>query len=108
MKLSTRSIKLGGVLQEQIPAIIDRYTTPDEVGFLTVAAVEVSGDLGVADVFVNAIGGPRHYLDVLTKIAKKVAHEASIANGLRRTLVIRFKENQAPKHVERVNKQLSD
>lgn len=102
MKISERSQKLAHVIQSQLPPLVDKFTTPNQVGFLTVSAVEVSGDLGVADIFVNTIGGPKDYIKYLAKIAPKLQHEIAKIVKTRRVCRFRFLENQAPAYVRKI------
>ena len=73
------------------------------MGFVTITAVEVSGDLGVVDVFVRSLGGPADYLKALQKQEKKIAHLLLQKLDLRRHFVLRFKPDQAVKAVEKLN-----
>lgn len=104
MKFSERSIRTGGVVQEAIPPILQKLFTPDEVGFLTVTAVEVSGDLGVIDVYLRSINGPRSTFAKLRRAEKKVASELVKKVPMRRVPIIRFKSDNAIHHVEKMEK----
>lgn len=107
MKISEKSKKLAGVLEEHLPSILQTLTTPNQVGFLTISAIEISGDCRTADVFVNSIGGPKEYLTSLQKISAKVGFELAKKVPRQFAIQIRFKENQAPKNVQKINKLLS-
>ena len=102
MKFSERSIRAGGVIQEVIPPILQKLFTPDEVGFLTVTAVEVSGDLGVVDVYLRTMNGPRTTFAKLRKSEKKVASELAKKVQLRRVPIIRFKSDNSVFQAEKV------
>lgn len=91
MKMSPRSQKFAHVVESRIPRIIQSLLSPESIGILTVTAIEVSGDLGVCDVFVRSIGGPKYFLRPLKKIEKKVAHLLSQEVEMRRVMKIRFK-----------------
>jgi len=108
MKTSERSKRATGVVREKIPVIIARILTPEDVGFLTITAVEIAGDLGVADVFVSAIGAPDNYLQSLQKIQKKVSTELCREMTFRRPMIIRFKLDKSVEHVEKINKRFKD
>jgi ribosome-binding factor A len=95
MKMSPRSHKLGGSVAEKIPGIVSQLFTPDEVGFLTISAVEVSGDLMVADVFIRSIGGPADVVDRLNQAAKKISGLLAREVPTRRTILIRFKPDKS-------------
>ena len=102
MKISDRSQKLSQVIQEQLPRLVDKFTSPNQVGFLTISAVEVAGDLSLADIFVNTIGGPSDYIKHLAKIAPKLQHEIAQIIKMRRTCRFRFLENKAPAYVRKI------
>ncbi len=95
MRMSERSKKLAGVIEEVIPQIIQRFTDPDEVGFLTVTAVEVSGDLGVCDIFLRSIGGPDKFLAPVKKATKKISQELTKQIPTRRVIILRFKPDKS-------------
>lgn len=102
MKMSPRSQKLAGVIEEKISFIIQQFVTPDQVGFLTVRSIEVSGDLGVVDVFVHAIGAPENYLEKLQSCSGKIAHSLSKQIELRRVPQVRFKIDKSVERMEKL------
>ncbi len=108
MRMSERSKRATGVVREKIPLIISRLLTPEDIGFLTVTAVEISGDLGVVDVFVSAINAPQNFLTALQKISKKVSTEICKEMQLRRPMIIRFKLDKSVEHVDKINKCFKD
>lgn len=91
MKMSSRSQKFAGVIQENVSPIIHRFLTPVDVGFLTVTAVEVSGDLEWVNIFVDTIGGKSGWVEKLNHLAPKIGHELSKIITKRRAFKIRFK-----------------
>jgi len=99
MKTSPRSQKLSGVIMEKIGPVIRKFFSPEDVGVLTVTAVEVSGDLEWADVFVVSIGGKKRWLGKLNQLERKISHELLRDIPKRRILKIRFKID---KSVERM------
>ena len=100
MKTSDRSRRLAGSIEQILPEIMRPLLDPDKDGFVTVSAVEVSGDLGVVDVFVRSLGGPAEYLKNLQKMEKRMAHLLLQRLDLRRHFILRFKPDQAVKTVE--------
>ncbi len=94
MKVSPRSQKLAGVIQEKITPIIQQFLSPDEIGFCTVTAVEISGDLEWAHVFLTSMGGKKDWLTRLNGLAPKISYELSRKVELRRALKIIFKEDK--------------
>ncbi len=103
MKISERSKRLAGVVEEVIPPIIQRFTDPEEVGFLTVTAVEISGDLGVCDIFLRSIGGPTKFLGPIKKVSKKISHELTKQVPVRRAMILRFKPDKSVNSVDKIN-----
>lgn len=102
MKLSPRSLKLASVIEQKLPTIIHRFLTPEDVGFLTITAVEVSGDLAVADVFVRSLNGPAAYLKKLNRSASKLSAELLKHLEVRQAIKLRFKPDKSVEHVEKM------
>ncbi len=103
MKFSPRSQRLSGVLEEIIPPILQELFSPDDVGFLTITAVEVSGDLGVADIFVRSIGGPDNFLKKLQARNSHISREILGKVKLRRPVILRFKQDKSVSLVEKIS-----
>ena len=95
MRVSERSKRMVSVVQPCIVPILNKYVSPVEVGIITIMAVEISGDLGVCDIFVRSMGGPDGFIKILRKYSKKVSHELSKQVETRRTMVIRFKRDKS-------------
>jgi len=87
-----------------VSPLITQFCDPGQTGFCTVTAVEVSGDLQVADIFVRSIESPGGWLKALKKVAPKIAHEIGQSLDLNQKLLIRFKEDQAVKLVDSLRK----
>ncbi|HEY5714716.1 MAG TPA: 30S ribosome-binding factor RbfA [Candidatus Gracilibacteria bacterium] len=104
MKTSPRSQKIAGLVQEHLTRIIPLHLTPDEVGFLTVCAVEVSGDLKVVDIFVSSLGGPDTFIKKLNKKGKAIAAELQRRLDMRQTFILRFKIDKSVEHVAKMRK----
>jgi len=102
MKISTRSQKLAGVVSERLPAIVARFFTPAEVGFLTITAIEISGDLQVADIFVRTIGKSTNLVEKLNSARKKISFELAREVKTRRPIEIRFKFDKSVKIAEKI------
>lgn len=97
MRVSERSKKLAGVVKEQVSLLLQARVTPEEVGFLTITAVEISGDLGICDVFVKSLGGNADYLKVLKKQEKRIAMDLAKIIKTRRIMRVRFKPDKSGK-----------
>lgn len=104
MKTSPRSVRMAGQLEGLVSPLINQLLTPDKIGFCTVTAIEVSGDLQVADVYVRSINPPAGWLKALRAVSKKIGHEIGKELSLNQKLTIRFKEDQAVKLVESLKK----
>lgn len=104
MKMSDRSRRLAGTMEQLLPEILRPLIDPDKMGFVTITAIEVSGDLGVVDVFVRSLGGPASYLKELQRMEKKIAHLLLQKLELRRGFKLNFKPDLAVKAVENLRK----
>lgn len=104
MKMSDRSRRVGGTIEQLLPEILRTQTDPDTHGFVTITAIEMSGDLGLVDVFVRSLGGPASYLKELQKKEKKIAHLLLQKLELRRGFILRFKPDKSVKAVEDLKK----
>lgn len=103
MKTSPRSQKLSGVIKTQLPGIIQKLTSPNQVGFLTISAIEVSGDLSLADAFVSFLGSPPEAFKNLQKITPKIEYELNKGLSLPRLIRLRFKRDKSAEHVKTIN-----
>lgn len=106
MKISPRSLKMAGVLQEVLPEIIRQKCDPDEVGFVTITAVEVSGDLSVVDVYIRIIGGPKTAFAKLRRKAGIIAQMMARKVEMRRVPELRFQSDKSVHHYENIKKDL--
>lgn len=102
MKISERSQRLGSIIQAELPAIIQSIYSPEEVGFVTVSAVEVSGDLEFVDIFIRSIGGPKSTFAKLRRSEKKVAQELIKKINVRRVPIIRFKSDASVSYYDSI------
>jgi len=91
MKTSPRGQKLASVIEQALGPILQRYTNPEDFGHLTIVDVQVSGDLGVVDVYIQSIGGPASYLRKLQKLTSKISRELLNHIEVRRACILRFK-----------------
>lgn len=103
MKTSERSRKLAGVIAQQLPPILQQLLTPNQVGLLTVTSVDVTGDLGMADVWLEAIGAPAGWIDAVIKIKPKVEHELLKTVMVRRPIQLHFKRDPGGLHAQKIS-----
>jgi ribosome-binding factor A len=95
MKTSPRSIKLASSIHSHLSSLFSENFSPNEFGFLTIVKVEISGDLGVVDVFIRTIGkDPDLVIAELKQVKKKVAQNIGRHFKLRRVPTLRFKIGQ--------------
>lgn len=101
MKTSERSRRLAGVVMQELPPILQRLLTPNQVGFLTVTSVEISGDCGIAEVYLDALSAPtQDWLDAVNKIKPKVVHSLLSRVKMRREMVLIFKKDMGIEHAK--------
>lgn len=92
MKTSPRSIKLASSLHEFFAKSLVQNFSPQEFGLITVTEVEVSGDLGVANIYIKSIGqDSRKIIKELFKQKNKFSAEISRQFKLRRLIILRFR-----------------
>ena len=104
MKTSPRSNKLATIVQENLPAIIQKYLTPNQIGFLTITGVEISGDLGIAHIFFTTIGGATEAEKYLKKVSKKIVYDLLKIVKLRREIVLIWKKDNTGKIISQMDR----
>lgn len=104
MKISDRSQRLAGTMEQLLPEIMRPLINPDKMGFVTVMAIEVAGDLSLVNVYVRSLGGPASYLKELQRMEKKMAHLLLQKLELRRAFKLCFKADQSVRTVENLKK----
>ncbi|NJP03728.1 ribosome-binding factor A [Candidatus Gracilibacteria bacterium] len=102
MKTSPRSHKLASIIGELLPPLVEKFLTPNQVGFLTITAVEVSGDLGLIDVFINVMGAnSKDAIKSLAKVTPKIRFELLKKVQLRREFILRWKIDQGRMNMDK-------
>ena len=102
MKVSARSQKLGGIVSELLPPMVEKFLTPNQVGFLTITAVEVSGDLGLIDVYINVMGAnTKEAIKSLAKVTPKIRFELLKKIKLRREFILRWKVDKGRMNMDK-------
>lgn len=107
MKTSERSRRLAGVIAQELPPLLEQLLTPNQVGFLTVTAVEVSGDCGITEVFLDALSAPEGWLNAVEKVKPKIVHQLLSRVKLRREIEIRFKKDKGITHANVIRNKFS-
>lgn len=108
MKISEKSLRLAGIMEPIISKAVRENTTPDQVGFMTVTAIEVSGDGRVVDVFYTALNAPNNINTRLKKLSPLVAHQLKVNASLHQKLEVRFKPDKSKEHVEKMSKLMGE
>jgi len=98
MKQSPRSKKFATTIRQQLPQCISAVLTPNQVGLLTVTAVEVSGDLRHAAVYVTSLKAPKRYISTLNKSMGRIREMLQRKVKLVRSLDIIFYEDGGKAH----------
>ena len=106
MKTSERSRRLAGVIAQELPPLLQQFLTPNQVGFLTVTEVEVSGDCGVAEIWLDALSAPANWLDAVNKVKPKIAHDLLQRVKVRRPIVLRFLYDKGIEHAKIMHEKL--
>lgn len=106
MKTSERSRRLAGVIAQELPPLLQQFLTPNQVGFLTVTEVEVSGDCGIAEVWLDALSAPANWLEAVQKVKPKIAHDLLKRVKLRRSIELRFLKDAGIEHAKIMNQKL--
>jgi ribosome-binding factor A len=100
MKTSERSRRLAGVVMQELPPILQKILTPNQVGFLTVTAIDISGDCGIAEVYLDALSAPADWMDALNKVKPKIVHTLLTRVKMRREMVVIFKKDLGIDHAK--------
>lgn len=103
---SQRMRRVDGSIREVLAAAIADDVTDPGVGFVTVTAVETSGDLRHAKVFISALGGPDEQQESIHALerAKKLL-QARIAREVRLkyTPVLEFVLDDSARRAQRLD-----
>lgn len=91
---------------QELPPILQQVLTPNQVGFLTVTDIEVSGDCGIAEVWLDALSAPAGWMNQVEKVKPKIVHSLLTKVKLRREIEIRFKHDTGIGHAQKMNEKL--
>lgn len=80
--MTERTARLDHLLREEISAIIDREISDPRIGFVTITRVDVSADLGHANVWVSAIGSPAERRESLHALGRAMPYVRHRLGGL--------------------------
>ncbi len=109
MRTSERSRRLAGVVKQELPPILQQLLTPNQVGFLTVTAIEISGDCGIAEIYLDALSAPTpDWIEAVNKVKPKIAHSLLSRVKMRREMVLIFKQDLGIEHAKVMHDKLKD
>ena len=106
MKMSLRSQKIAGIIQQKIHPLIQKYLSPDQVGIITITQIQVSGDLSYADIYIQSVVGPKNYIEAFDGLSKKISFDLSQVVPTRRPIILRFKQDSAADIFAKLEKKL--
>lgn len=91
--MSKRSERVGDLIRRELAEILVRKLRDPRVGFISVTAVEVTGDLSVAKIFLSSLEGQEKRtatLDAVRHAAPFLRRELAPRLGLREVPELRF------------------
>lgn len=87
MKSTPRTRKLGDTVREALAEVLRDDVSDPRLDFATITSVQVSSDLGVADVYVTTHGDSARYEDLLEGLRSA---DGRIRSGLARRVRMRI------------------
>lgn len=104
VRTSERSERLASIMLPHLSTICLKFLSPDKHGFVTVSGLDISGDLGIAEVKISVFGEAQE--DAVAQLIKKrkiIAHEIAQVVPTRRTLAFRFLRDGAADALARID-----
>ncbi|MDQ0164709.1 30S ribosome-binding factor RbfA [Bacillus horti] len=108
---NVRAHRVGEQMKKELGLIIQRELKDPRIGFVTVTAVEMSGDLQQAKVFLTVFGNEGQKEDSLKAIAKAsgfIRSELGKRIRLRHTPELIFKFDESIEYGSKIEKMLDD
>lgn len=109
--MGRRLARLGEQLRRELSALIRHDVRDPDVGILTVSGVDVTSDLWVARVYVQASGSPdeqRRTLEGLTRAAPFLRTKLGRTLHIRRVPELRFLPDESVEAGQRIEEILRD
>jgi ribosome-binding factor A len=106
-----RANRVGEQLKKEIGEIFQRELKDPRIGFLTVTAVDMTGDLSQAKVFISVLGSEEQRENSLNAIAKAsgfIRSEIGKRIRLRHTPELIFKLDESIDYGSKIEKLLQD
>jgi ribosome-binding factor A len=103
VRTSERSERLARVILPHMSTICMKFLSPDRHGFVTVTGLNISGDLGIAEVKLSVLGAAEEdAVDELIRKRKKISYEIAQLVPTRRSLAFRFLRDGAADALKRI------
>ena len=109
--MSHRLSRLAETIKKEISAIIQQELKDPRVGFASITAVDVSGDLRYAKVYISVLGDATQKKDTLTTLKRAqgfIRTELSRRVKLRYTPELQFELDDSINHATKVMKLLRE
>ncbi len=106
-----RVSRVGEQIKKELSQIIQQEIKDPRIGFVTVTAVEMSGDLQLAKVFVSVFGSQSEKEETLSALEKAkgfIRSEVARRVQLRHVPEIHFSVDQSLDHSEQITRLLHD
>lgn len=106
-----RANRVGEQLKKELGEVFQRELKDPRIGFLTVTAVEMSGDLQQAKVYISVLGSEEQKENSLQAIAKAsgfIRSEVGKRIRLRHTPELVFKFDESIDYGSKIEKMLED
>ncbi len=107
MKISQRSQKVASLIQHNLGTLLQQYFTPNQIGLVTITAVEVSSDLSIADIFITSLKAPPDFITKLNQKSVKIGHEITKTIKVKKRIQLRFKPDKSIELVKSIKEKLS-
>ncbi|WP_124727539.1 30S ribosome-binding factor RbfA [Staphylospora marina] len=106
-----RVSRVGEQVKKELSQILQREIKDPRIGFVTVTAVEMSGDLQIAKVYVSVLGSPEQKQQALAALEKAKGYiRTEIGRRIKLRLVpdLMFVMDESLEHSEHINRLLRE
>ena len=108
---SRRQVQVADAVQQHMSYLLQRELKDPRIGFTTVTAVEMSGDLRYARIFVSVMGTPEEQkatMDALTSARGFVRRELAARLDLRFAPEVQFKLDTSAEYSDHISRLLNE
>ncbi len=102
MKISLQSKRLSAILRKPLNLFLQEEFTPNQIGIVTIIAIEIDGELSVADIFVNNLLNKPNYINILQKKTKFCSQFLLKTGLIKNQLKIRFREDNGGEYAQNI------